>query len=82
MGRVQGTLKLSPKDKEQTKQRVEEEHFRAGTVSSGTGLGLAGLRRNVTASGAGEEQEGTGLPAGPVDSGQQYGLPPEGTGEL
>lgn len=43
------------------------------TKGGGTGLGLAGLRRNVMASGAEEEQEGTGLPTGPVGSGQQFG---------
>lgn len=47
-----------------------------------TGLSLAGLRSEV-ASGAGEGgQEGTGPPPlGPSGPGQEFGLPPEGTGE-
>lgn len=55
----------------------------AGTVTSGTGLSLAGLRRSEVASGAGEGgQEATGPPAGPLGPEQVFGLHPDGPGEL
>lgn len=54
-----------------------------GVWHSGTGLSLAGLRSEL-ASRAGEGgQEGTGRPPpGPSGPGQEFGLPPEGSGEL
>lgn len=51
-GGVQGTLELSLKDKDLAKGR--EGCFRAGTVSSRTGLSLASLRRSEVARGTGE----------------------------
>lgn len=55
----------------------------AGTVSSGTGLSLTGLRRSEVASGAGEGgQEATDPPAGPLGPEQVFGLHPDGPGEL
>lgn len=83
VGGVQGTLELSPRMKSSLTKTQGKTVLGTGVWGSGAGLSLAGLRSEVTSRAEEGGQEGTGsLPPHPSGPGQEFGLPPEGTGEL